>query len=172
MSNNLHKEIERKYLVLIPDNETLASLPKYSKTSIVQTYLSSDNKTTSRRVRKRGSKQLGYKYYYTEKISVAFGEKIEMEIEVDENEYERLLKEAKPNCKPIIKDRYCFYHNGQLFELDIYTMSDKYATLEIELDDINKPVELPDYIDVVKDVTGDKRYSNASLSLSQRLDIL
>ena len=45
-------------------------------------------------------------------------------------------------------------------------------TLEIELDDIDAPVELPDFIGIIKDVTNDNRYSNASLARTQKLNII
>lgn len=47
--------------------------------------------------------------------------------------------------------------------MDLYPFSDKYALLEIELNDINEPIELPP-LNVIKEVTDDKNYRNSSLA--------
>lgn len=169
---DLPREIERKYLILRPTDDELRSLPQCDKSEIVQVYLTYKDANTSRRIRKRGTPQGGYRFYYTEKTPVSFGEKIEVEREIDEAEYTESLKEADPERKPIIKERYCFNYKNQLFELDVYDFSKELATLEIELDNINTPVELPDFIGIIKDVTNDIRYSNASLARTQKLNIL
>lgn len=166
MSAKSDIEIERKYLILRPSEEELYALPECRITEIVQTYLITAENGALRRVRKRGTEQDGYTYYYTEKTDIAFGERIERERVVGESEYLRLLADADPERRPIEKRRCVFVHDGQLFELDIYPFSDRYASLEIELDDINAEVRLPEYITVIKDVTGDKRYDNCSLAAS------
>lgn len=169
---DLPREIERKYLIIRPTDDELRSLPQANRSEIVQVYLTYTTENTSRRVRKRGTSKSGYRYYYTEKTPVSFGEKIEIEREISENEYDTLLKEADPERKPIVKERYCFSYKNQFFELDIYEFSKELATLEIELDDIDAPVELPDFIGIIKDVTNDNRYSNASLARTQKLNII
>ncbi len=171
MKKDLPHEIERKYLILMPDEQTLNSLPQCDRTEIVQVYLNRKNTNTTRRIRKRGTVQKGYKYYYTEKTPVAYGEKIEIEHEISADEYNELIKDIDINGKPIEKERYCFTYKNQLFELDVYAFSDELATLEIELDNINNKVELPDFLTVLKDVTNDNRYSNASLSKTGKLHL-
>lgn len=161
-------ETERKYLIRRPTDEQLSAIAGSVCTEIVQTYLNPDQSGALRRVRKRGSASAGYTYTYTEKIDISFGSRIEREREISEEEYLRLLIEADPDRRPIEKIRCVFDHDRQLFELDIYPFSDSLASLEIELDDINTPVRLPDYITVLKDVTGDKRYCNSSLAASGR----
>lgn len=54
----------------------------------------------------------------------------------------------------------CFIWNNQYFELDLYNFSNSKAILEIELTDENKEVKIPDFIEVISDVTEDRRYSN------------
>ena len=171
MNNNLPREIERKYLILCPTAKELIALPQCEKTEIVQTYLVFNDNNASRRVRKRGTSELGHRYYYTEKTPVSFGEKIEIEREIDETEYQTLLTEKDPGRFPIEKERYCFNYQNQLFELDVYSFSRELATLEIELKDINDPVYLPDFISIIRDVTNDNRYSNASLARTKKLEI-
>lgn len=166
MSGKKDIEIERKYLILRPSKEELIGLHGCDRTDIVQTYLTTAENGALRRIRKRGTKRNGYTYYYTEKTDIAFGERIERERVIGEEEYLRLLCEADPDRRPIDKTRCVFEHEGQLFELDIYPFSERYATLEIELEDINTVVKLPEYLTVIKDVTGDKRYDNCSLAAS------
>ena len=55
-------------------------------------------------------------------------------------------------------------YKGQFFELDIYDFWTDRATLEIELSSEEEKVELPSFIEVIKEVTDDDRYSNRSLS--------
>ncbi|MGN0633410.1 MAG: CYTH domain-containing protein [Oscillospiraceae bacterium] len=165
------KEIERKYLIIRPTDKELSAIPGIEITDITQIYLKTDNNLTSRRVRKRGNSEKGYKFTFTEKKDISFGQRYENECEITEGEYVRLLSDADPDRAPVEKQRCCFTFDGQFFELDLYPFSDEYATLEIELDDINTPVRLPHFIEVVKDVTGDKRYSNFALALTRRLTL-
>jgi CYTH domain-containing protein len=162
-------EIERKYLIKRPSDMLLGTLPSAEATEITQTYLFIKEDGVRRRVRKRGSDESGFKYYYTEKSDVAFGERIERECEISSEEYSALLTEADPSRTAIEKRRICFTYDGQFFELDIYPFGEELATLEIELDDINTPVRIPECLTVVCDVTGDKRYNNSTLAATRKL---
>ncbi|MCR5718029.1 MAG: hypothetical protein K6F80_03215 [Oscillospiraceae bacterium] len=159
-------EIERKYLIRRPSESLLQSLPEADATEITQTYLKADESGMMRRVRKRGTLSKDWQYTYTRKQTIGFGKRIELEDEITQAQYEALLQEAAPDMHPIQKVRWCFVYEKQLFELDIYAMSETLATLEIELPDIDTPVQLPPQIEILSDVTGDKRYSNFTLSRS------
>ncbi len=160
------KEIERKFLVVIPDLENLPT--PCNKINITQIYLNKIN-NTERRVRKRGSNLNGYSYYYTEKTEIGHGERIENEEIITLEEYNRLLYEKDLSLVPINKTRYCFIYKSQHFELDIYpSYSDKYALLEIELNDINELVNLP-LFNIEKEVTSDKSYSNYEIARNNGL---
>lgn len=156
-------EIERKFLVNIPD---YSRLNIRRKLDILQTYLLDgilDGKTEQRRVRKiKENNRL--KYFYTEKVFVSPVERIENEHEISCSEYNQLLQERKTDCVPIEKQRICFEYRNQLFELDIYPFSDKLATLELELENAEQEIFFPEYIDIIKEVTGIKQYSNAELA--------
>lgn len=164
-----HHEIERKYLIRRPTDDELSAVNGIKRTDIVQTYLSVPENGARRRVRKRGTDSAGWTYTYTEKTDVSFGDRIENEREISRSEYESLIKESSPDRPPIVKSRYVFDYRGQFFELDIYDFSDEYATLEIELESIGDEVFLPPYINVVRDVTGDKRYNNSELARTRSL---
>ena len=89
----------------------------------------------------------------------------EKEHEISEKEYEASLKKADPKKCAVEKTRFLFKWHDQVFELDLFKGHLKgLAILEIELEDIDMPVELPSFLKVIKDVTGDKKYSNYSLA--------
>ncbi len=157
-------EIEKKFLIEKPSPEVLDNLEFCSKTHITQTYLNAYDNDTERRVRKRGNEKDGYAYFYTEKTSIGDGERIERESKISEEQYNAYLAD-KDNSKNVIeKDRYCFLHDNQYFELDTYPFDDKKAAMEIELNTINDKVNIPPFIKVIKDVTNMPGYSNNELA--------
>jgi CYTH domain-containing protein/predicted ATPase len=162
-------EIERKYLIKKPTDEQIKSLGCISETQIIQTYLKKFDNVAERRVRQRGTKKDGFSFYYTEKTDVAPGVRIENERKISKDEYLDLLSEADTSLHQISKTRYCFVYEKQYFEMDIYPFSDEYAIVEIELNDINETVKLPP-LDLIKDVTNDKNYSNYALAKTLSLN--
>ncbi len=163
MEQNLPREIERKFLILMPDRVKLSMLPRCNVTEIEQTYLT-DEDDLCRRVRRRGNPHDGWQYTLTKKRYAGYGERIELEEEISPEQYHALLQEAHPDKQPVHKTRYAFPFRGQLLELDVYAFSGRLATLEIELPSIDTPVQLPSFVQVLRDVTDDERYSNYALS--------
>ena len=163
-------EIERKFLIKYPTKEQLSKLDYVTKSEILQTYLKRLDENVERRVRQRGTKEKGYSYYYTEKESINSVKRLEQEEKISVNQYVDLLNEADTELHQIKKTRYCFIYKSQYFELDIYPYSDKYAILEIEISDENKDIELPDYLDIVKEVTDDDNYKNSSIAKTCKLN--
>ena len=159
----LPKEIERKYLIKKPVLEELKAIPECQATEITQTYLKEDGTGVGRRIRKRGSAG-NWEYTYTRKKKIGFGERIELEDKIPESQYLELLKEAAPEQKSIQKVRCCIPYEKQILEIDIYEFSERYATVEVELPAIETTVILPDWLEVIADVTDKQGYSNFSLS--------
>lgn len=157
------KEVERKFLIKKPTSEDIEKLGCISKTNIIQTYLVGDESNAERRVRQRGTKEDGFSFYYTEKMDVASGIRVEKERKITSREYLQLLTEADTSLHQISKTRYCFIYENQYFEMDIYPFSDEYAVVEIELNDINDEIKFPP-LTVVKEVTDDKNYKNYALA--------
>ncbi|MGN1036592.1 MAG: hypothetical protein ACI4PX_02365, partial [Ruminococcus sp.] len=87
----------------------------------------------------------------------------ESEKTINSDEYSRLLKDAKDTA-PVEKKRAVFLYENQRFELDIYPFSQKYAVLELELESPEQEIYFPSYVNVVKEVTGDRNYSNITLA--------
>ena len=90
--------------------------------------------------------------------------RIETEKKISGEEYVTLLMEADPTKRPIRKDRYCLIYNNQYFEIDVYPFWHDQAIMEIELRDENETIDFPKEIKVIKEVTGDASYKNASLA--------
>ncbi len=159
-------EIERKFLIKRPTEEEIATLGYVSRSEIIQTYLKSCG-TSERRVRQRGSKSLGYSFTYTEKSDISKGVRIERNRDISKEEYINYLVEADTSLHQISKTRYCFVFQDRYFELDIYPFSDEYAVLEIEVNDMNEKINLPD-LKIIKEVTGDEAFKNHSLAKDLR----
>ena len=165
MENNLPLEIERKYLIKMPDISMLEQQPVYMKIEMEQAYLKDSGETAGMRIRKS---TLNGKTTYkkTFKKNITNITRIEIEDDISEQVWFELLKEVDPESTPIKKVRHCFMYKSQLFELDIYPFWSDRATLELEINSEDQQITLPPFIDIIKEVTEDKRYSNRSLSYS------
>ena len=160
-------EIERKFLIKYPNIDYLNSLSNCTKVEIVQTYLNlSDNGEEETRLRKRGING-NYIYFKTSKKKVSDIKRIEIEKRLTEKEYLDILDHTKDKYQ-IIKDRYCLTFESQYFEIDVYPFWDNQATIELELTDENQEIKFPPFIEVIKEVTGNKEYSNSNLATKIR----
>ena len=157
-----HIETERKYIIKLPDFETLKSEAEYTSSDITQIYLDSDAGVTHR-VRARSYADATV-YTETKKVRISPMSAVEEEREISMEEYEDLSKNVKPGTNPVKKTRHTFVYSGQLFEIDVYPSWKCTAIMETELDDPEKEVKMPPFIRIVREVTGNKRYSNASMS--------
>ena len=155
-------EIERKFLIEMPDLEYLENLPNCEKVQIVQTYLKS-NDDEEIRIRQRGSNG-SFTYSKTRKINVNNLKRIEVEERLTEEEYINELLNADPTRGQIIKDRYCLSYNNQYFEIDIYPFFKDKAIAEIELDSENQKIDLPPYLEVIDEVTDNINYRNSEIA--------
>ena len=155
-------EIERKYLIEYPDIAWLESLPNCEKVDIIQLYLKVDEKEEIR-VRQRGSDG-HYVYYLTRKIKINDHKRIQMERRISENEYLNLIMNANDSQGRIRKVRYCLTYDNQYFQIDVYPFWKDKAIAEIELQDVSEKVRFPKEIRVIREVTDDPEYKNASLA--------
>ena len=155
-------EIERKFLIEYPDVEELEKLPNCQRVEIIQTYLTAPAGEESR-VRQRGIDG-NYIYFQTTKRKITDLKRVEVERRLSKDEYLRLLMDADPNCRPIRKTRYCLTYDNQYFEIDVYPFWQDKAIIEIELADENAEIRFPRQIKVMKEVTNDASYKNASLA--------
>ena len=156
-------EIERKFLIEYPDIKWLESLPNCQRVEIIQTYLKSGKGEEEVRVRQRGY-QGNYIYSQTIKRKVSGIKRVEIERRLSEREYIRLLMNADTTRRQIRKDRYCLTYQNQYFEIDVFPFWDDKAIVEIELSDEKQKVKIPKKFKVIKEVTDDEAYKNASLA--------
>lgn len=155
-------EIERKYLIAYPDIKWLESNPSCQRVEIIQTYLNSAAGEEVR-IRQRGADG-NYIYYQTIKRKVSDWKRVEIERRLSQAEYLKLLMEADTTKRQIRKTRYCLTYENQYFEIDVYPFWNDKAIAEIELSDENAAIVFPKQIKVMKEVTDDNSYKNASLA--------
>ncbi|MCR5207525.1 MAG: hypothetical protein K6C14_03505 [Eubacterium sp.] len=153
-------ELEYKFLIEMPD---FKRLEKYypSCSEIEQVYLNGEE--GSHRIRKRviSGITLCVETVKTKTDGIA---RSETETSISEDEYYSKLKNADPEKHPIVKRRYCFVFKNKYFELDVYPFWNERAVLELELKDENEEFTIPPEINVIRDVTEDKRYKNSYLA--------
>ena len=158
-----HYEIERKYLIRYPDEALLAAQPGAVRWAIEQVYLTSAPGET-RRVRKvtvAGETHC----YKTFKRRVTGMTAEEDEGEIDEAAYAKLLAEADPNRNVILKTRYRVPFDGRLLEFDLYPFWRRQAVLEVELESEWAVPRLPEWVDVLRDVSSEYAYKNSQLAI-------
>lgn len=155
-------EVERKFLIQYPDIKWLESLPNCQRIEIIQTYLNAKEGEETR-VRQRGMNG-HYIYFETTKKSLSGLKRVEIERRLSKEEYLTLLMNADSSKRQIRKDRYCLTYENQYFEIDVYPFWTDKAIVEIELSDENAPIVFPKEIRVIKEVTDDDTYKNASLA--------
>lgn len=155
-------EIERKFLIEYPDIKWLESTPNCQRIEIIQTYLRSSSNEEIR-VRQRGSDG-NYIYVKTTKRRVSDIKRVEIESRLSQREYLSLLMEADTTKRQIRKTRYCLTYMGQYFEIDVYPFWGDKAIVELELSDENQKINFPDQLRIIKEVTDDESFKNASLA--------
>ena len=88
------------------------------------------------------------------------------------DEYIKYLMDADQKLHPIRKTRYCLTENNQYFEIDIYPEWKNQAIMEIELNDKKKKVNVPKFINIVKEVTNDDSYKNYEMAKSMPKELV
>ncbi|MCM1577428.1 MAG: hypothetical protein NC078_01350 [Ruminococcus sp.] len=154
-------EIERKFLI----EGTSEVFEKCAeKITILQIYLTRSDPDIQRRI--RSWETAGeIKYFYTEKRFISPAVREENEREISREEFENLKSQADPDLAPIEKVRRILPYEGQSLEIDSYSFEPSLATMELELDSEDREIIFPPFVNIIKEVTGDKDYSNASLAL-------
>ena len=163
MSAGKHCEIERKYLIRYPDIKTLQAQKGVEQWEIVQIYLTVSGPGETRRIRQVVSGG-EIKYYKTFKKHLTDLTNEEDEGEIDQLEFIHLSQEQQPGCKPLGKTRYRIPYEGHILEFDIYPFWNDRAILEIELEREDEGAAIPDYVQIIRDVSADPAYKNRSLA--------
>lgn len=163
-------EIERKYIIYYPNIKKLEGMSNCQKIDIVQTYLRNSDES-EKRVRARGIDG-DYLYYLTEKKEITKLKRVELEKKLTQDQYIKYLMDADSNLRTIHKTRYCLTENNQYFEIDIYPEWKNQAIMEIELSDENQKIDIPEFIEIVKEVTDDDNYKNYNMAKSMPKELV
>ena len=169
MAEGTHREIEFKYLIRRPEEATLEGLPGCEVWQIEQTYLTEGEGDETRRVRKVVSGD-ATRYFRTFKRFIDRMSSAEDEAEIDRDAYEALLDERDPESTPILKTRYRVPYGGHVLEFDIYPFWSDRAVLEIELEREDEVPAIPEWVRIIRDVTGEPAYKNRMLARHVPMD--
>ena len=160
MKNNT--EIERKFIIALPDLKMLSRLEGYDKSEIEQTYLESPPHVTHRvRARRRANSVV---FTETKKVRIDKMSAYEDEREIGVSEYRERLENIKDGTRTLYKTRHVFAYADHMIEIDVYPEWRETAVMEIELSSRDEKIELPAYTRVIREVTGMREYSNAAMS--------
>jgi len=161
-------EIERKFLILLPDFDTI---PEKRIQDMIQTYLTPprNDPGAERRVRKISENGI-VRFIYTEKRPIPGMAKMvrqEEEWEISADEYRGKLTDA---ITELTKTRYSFPYAGHTIEIDVYPHEiggdalDGLAVMEIELSSPDEAIEFPPFIRVIRELTGTREFSNKAMA--------
>ena len=174
-------EIERKYLIAYPDTDLLRQTDGVRIWDITQTYLLAEAGVTARvrRIAEEDTVRFVYtaeedtvRFVYTAKRRISDLSAFEEERDLTYAEYEAYLLRADPARNSVRKTRYKIPGGEIVWEIDVYPFWSDRAILEIELPDEKTEAPLPPFVTIYRDVSGDKRYKNASLAKSIPVDVI
>ena len=160
-------EIERKFLIEMPDPAFLRGLLGCRELSIEQTYLKKDSDYRAR-VRRTVCDGAAV-CTHTAKKAIGRATRIELEHVISGEEYEVYLLQRDPERHTVEKTRFAFPFGSHTVEIDIFPFWTKQAILEIELADENEDVPLPPFVRLIREVTEDPAFTNASLAADPSL---
>ena len=160
-------ETERKFLIKLPDTELIRKCEGCRVLDIVQTYLTDEANTGAERRIRKVVEDGETRYIFTRKEHITKMSRIEDEREISYEEYKALYAEAKGE---LTKTRYAFPFSGKVIEIDAYPYEiggdalAGCAVLELELESEDEAINLPDFINVIRELTGTGEYSNKKLA--------
>lgn len=155
-------ETERKYIIKMPHVSVIETLPQYTKSQILQIYLDSPEGET-RRIRRRVFSDYT-EYTETTKMRINKMSSHEIESVISAQRFYELSECIREGSAPIEKVRHTFSYQGNTIEIDIYPAWKHSAIMETELANPDDNIALPPFIEIIREVTGNREYSNAAMS--------
>ncbi len=161
-------EIFKKYLVEIDDEviEKVKAETNVSYVKILQHYLMSPE-GIEKRIRKR-EKDGNTIYYYSEATQLTPNTRIKRDRILSERQYSDYMHEVNRELNIVDKERYGFIENNRFFKLDIFSFDKSKALLSVQIPSEHEKVIIPDYFNVLKEVTDDVNYKNYYLAKTQK----
>ncbi|KAL9981196.1 hypothetical protein ACROYT_G009867 [Oculina patagonica] len=163
------ESIKRKFLISsLPDVEVF---PVFQDFDVVHDYLSTSNPKKQARLRRRGQNGR-YTFMRTLREERANGKVVEVRTNLSERDYEILYSQLDQTRQSVYKTRRAFLWKNQYFQMDIYNepchpRCKGLILLETYTTKVGDALELPDFLDIAKEVTGDPFYSMFHLSLKK-----
>ena len=164
-------ETERKFLIRLPDLTLLQSQPGCRVRQIRQTYLKKlPGKNLERRLR-RIEENGEVSWIFTRKVRLSKLSRREDEWELTEREYGEWYREADTE---LTKTRYSFPYEGHVMEIDVYPFEiggeglAGRAVLEVELSGEDEPFAVPEFIEIERELTGTREFSNKTMAKKVR----
>lgn len=159
------QEDERKFLVVSVDEIPVPHVT----VDIDQRYLV-NHEDEEERVRKRG-RDTSFVYTHTIKRRKGPGSAAEFDRMITPAEHLMALERRDPECAPVFKKRTCFVWEGNYFELDSYTTwtpegGGHLTVLEVEVEDLDAEIDLPPFVKIEREVTGERCFSNREIARS------
>lgn len=157
------QQFERKFLLASPPDISQIVALGAEVVEIEQHYLNPRAEGEEARVRRRwqaGAESLSWTRKLTE---TGLGRELE-EREIGRPEYDRLLADRDPSLHSIRKTRYSFLWQGVLCELDVFALPVRLQVFEVELPSPDTPFELPPFIEVAREVTGEPQFLNRTIA--------
>ena len=155
-------ETERKFIIKKPSADAMVSESGYTESEITQIYLENPNMT--HRVRKRKYADGTIEFTENTKLRISDMSVIENERIITESEYSELSSMRAKNTYPITKTRKTFCFLGKTFEIDLYDAWNSTCIMEVEIESEDEKIEIPPFIEIVREVTGERQYSNHAMS--------
>lgn len=147
-----------KYLVDLNNSNLEEIINNGRTTHITQDYLIS-KPSIEKRIRKVKMQDCTNYYLSVYKIIEDSTRIIVSENEIDKKTYKSLLEFKEEETKTIEKTRTYFNYQGYYFYIDIFDNNNSFGILEINIGEDEK-IEIPSFIDVVKNVTNNESYYN------------
>ena len=163
MKPTVNLEIERRYIIKMPPLDLLRSQPEHTESDILQIYLTHEAGETHRIRRRKYSDKIVCTE--TRKIRLDSLAATEIESRISDNAFDILAKSPLEGTTPIEKTRHTFLYEGRTFEIDIYPAWRNTAVMEVELPSRETEVSMPDFIEIISDVTADRQYKNFAMSI-------
>ena len=157
-----------RYLVEVNDEvlERFKKEANYSTSHIIQHYLRSDD-GYERRIRMRECAG-DVMYSYSEANYLSTHERVKVDRVLTERQYNDFSHQIDTDLNVLDKKRYSFIDKGLFFKLEVFDFDTGKGILTVDEPADGRQVEIPEYINVIKDVTGDLSYKNYYLAKSQK----
>lgn len=159
-------EIEDKFLLQYFNPEKLKKYGvKTEAVEIEQNYLLSDVPNEEERVRMRSWFD-SHSFFHNTKIKSSDHPegRLESDRHIDSKLYLNLLRRKDHTKRSIKKTRYHFLYEGQYFEADVFQNQHEGLFILERERGLDSPTNLPNFLKVVKEITGDSAYSNYALA--------